>query len=90
MCNIAIVDKKLTADEKQGLSESQCTSIEELHKIRKVIMTRPHFYFSTVEEAAEVLHGISFVLQWLWGFPLDKEYHTEVYEFEDRHKGGWE
>lgn len=67
---------------KQGLSEEACIAIDELHKMRDQIVSRPDMFFDDTEDAVEALHGISFALQWLWGFPLDKKMHKDVFDFE--------
>ena len=67
---------------KQGLSEEACIAIDELHKMREQIVSRPDMFFNNTEDAVEALHGISFALQWLWKFPLDKKMHKDVFDFE--------
>ena len=67
---------------KQGLSEEDCIAIDELHKMREQIMARPSMFFESIEETVEALHGIAFALQWLWGFPLNKKMHKDVFDFE--------
>ena len=67
---------------RQGLSEESCIAIDELHKMRDQIVSRPDMFFDTTEDAVEALHGISFALQWLWKFPLDKKMHKDVFDFE--------
>ena len=67
---------------RQGLSEEACIAIDELHKMREQIMARPSMFFESTEEAVEALHGIAFALQWLWGFPLNKKMHKDVFDFE--------
>ena len=67
---------------KQGLSEEDCIAIDVLHKMREQIVSRPDMFFNNTEDAVEALHGISFALQWLWGFPLDKKMHKDVFDFE--------
>ena len=39
-------------------------------------------FFNNTEDAVEALHGIAFALQWLWGFPLNKKMHKDVFDFE--------
>ena len=67
---------------KQGLSEETCIAIDVLHKMREQIMARPSMFFNNTEDAVEALHGISFALQWIWEFPLDKKMHKDVFDFE--------
>ena len=67
---------------KQGLSEEDCIAIDVLHKMREQIVSRPNMFFDNTEDAVEALHGISFALQWLWKFPLDKKMHKDVFDFE--------
>ena len=67
---------------RQGLSEEACIAIDELHKMRDQIVSRPDMFFESTEEAVEALHGIAFALQWLWGFPLNKKMHKDVFDFE--------
>ena len=67
---------------RQGLSEEACIAIDELHKMREQIMARPSMFFESIEETVEALHGIAFALQWLWGFPLNKKMHKDVFDFE--------
>mgnify|MGYP007104197112 FL=1 len=66
----------------QGISQEACIAIDEMHKMREQIMARPSMFFNNTEDAVEALHGISFALQWLWGFPLDKKMHKDVFDFE--------
>ena len=67
---------------KQGISQEACIAIDELHKMQEQIVSRPDMFFDNTEDAVEALHGISFALQWLWGFPLDKKMHKDVFDFE--------
>lgn len=67
---------------KQGLSEEDCIAIDVLHKMREQIVSRPGMFFDNTEDAVEALHGISFALQWIWEFPLDKKMHRDVFDFE--------
>ena len=67
---------------RQGLSEEACIAIDELHKMREQIMARPSMFFESIGETVEALHGIAFALQWLWGFPLNKKMHKDVFDFE--------
>ena len=67
---------------KQGLSEEACIAIDVLHKMREQIVSRPDMFFDNTEDAVEALHGISFALQWIWKFPLDKKMHKDVFDFE--------
>ena len=67
---------------KQGLSEEDCIAIDVLHKMREQIVSRPDMFFNNTEDAVEALHGISFALQWIWEFPLDKKMHKDVEAFE--------
>lgn len=67
---------------RQGLSEEACIAIDVLHKMREQIVSRPDMLFDNTEDAVEALHGISFALQWLWKFPLDKKMHKDVFDFE--------
>ena len=67
---------------KQGLSEEDCIAIDVLHKMREQIVSRPDMFFDNTEDAVEALHGISFALQWIWKFPLDKKMHKDVFDFE--------
>ena len=67
---------------KQGLSEEDCIAIDVLHKMREQIVSRPDMFFDNTEDAVEALHGIAFALQWLWGFPLDKKMHKDVFDFQ--------
>lgn len=67
---------------KQGLSEEDCIAIDVLHKMREQIVSRPDMFFNNTEDAVEALHGISFALQWIWEFPLDKKMHKDVFDFE--------
>lgn len=66
----------------QGISQEACIAIDEMHKMREQIMARPSMFFESTEEAVEALHGIAFALQWLWGFPLNKKMHKDVFDFE--------
>ena len=67
---------------KQGISQEACIAIDELHKMQEQIVSRPDMFFDNTEDAVEALHGISFALQWLWKFPLDKKMHKDVFDFE--------
>lgn len=66
----------------QGISQEACIAIDVLHKMREQIVSRPSMFFESTEEAVEALHGIAFALQWLWGFPLNKKMHKDVFDFE--------
>ena len=66
----------------QGISQEACIAIDEMHKMREQIMARPSMFFESIEETVEALHGIAFALQWLWGFPLNKKMHKDVFDFE--------
>lgn len=67
---------------RQGLSEETCIAIDELHKMREQIVSCPDMFFDNTGDAVEALHGIAFALQWLWGFPLNKKMHKDVFDFE--------
>ena len=66
----------------QGISQEACIAIDEMHKMREQIMARPSMFFDSTEDAVEALHGIAFALQWLWGFPLNKKMHKDVFDFQ--------
>ena len=66
----------------QGISQEACVAIDVLHKMREQIVSRPDMFFDNTEDAVEALHGISFALQWIWKFPLDKKMHKDVRDFE--------
>jgi len=62
--------------EKQGLSERRVIALEEAHGILKQLLSRPDIHFKDAEHCNDVIEGVEYVLQLLWGFPLDRNYHT--------------
>lgn len=65
-----------------GLDESAIQEIEELHEALDALIAawvkEPYS-----EDRAEDIHSLEYRLQKLWGFPMDRRYHTWVrlYEF---------
>lgn len=66
------INKKLAA--RQELSEREIVAIEEVQRHLDVFLKRPTFY-TREEDCSEVVTAFEFVLQKLWGFPLDKKFH---------------
>jgi hypothetical protein len=58
----------------QGLTEDTITAINILHKRLDAILARPTM-FSDEKDVARIVESYEFVLQSLWGFSLDKNYH---------------
>lgn len=58
----------------QGLTEDTITAINVLHKRLDAILARPTM-FADEKDVARIVESFEFVLQSLWGFPLDRNYH---------------
>jgi hypothetical protein len=61
--------------EKQGLDERRVIALEELHKQLEQLLSRPNIHFKDAQHCNDVIEGIEYALQLLWGFPLDSNYH---------------
>jgi len=68
---------------KQGLSEKDCIAIGVLHKMREQIVSRPDMFFDDKEKVLEVLQGVEYSLQWLWNFPMDKNWHLTQFRLPE-------
>lgn len=66
------INKILAA--RQELSEREIVAIEEVQRHLGVFLKRPTFY-TPEEDCSEVVTAFEFVLQKLWGFPIDKKFH---------------
>ena len=75
------INRKLAED--CGLNEHEILEIEELHEALDALISKwirePYS-----EDRAEEIHGIEDQLQKLWGFSVDRNYHTWAYLYEFR------
>ena len=63
----------------RNLSENAITAIEAIHEGLHKFLLRPTMY-AKAENCAEIVHGVEYTLQMLWGFPADRKFHR--YEFD--------
>jgi len=67
-----MINKELA--EKQQLTPDTITAIEVLHTQLKAFLARPTMYVEE-KDAARIVEGMEYTLQFLWGFPLDRSFH---------------
>lgn len=68
---------------KRNLPLSKINAIDALHHELNCYLNRPLFYFSSYKEACQHVERIEFVLQGLWGFPINDRFHSYWHQFKE-------
>lgn len=76
--------------EKQGLSERRVIALKEVHDILKQLLSRPNIHFKDAQHCNDVIEGVEYAMQLLWGFPLDRNYHTHWLNVDGCKCGYWD
>lgn len=61
---------------KQGLGSDKVVAIDVLHEIRDKFMSDPWLVSSRNSVVVDVIQGLDYALQALWGFKLDSDHHS--------------
>lgn len=67
----------------RNLSNETITAIQEIHIRLDHLLVRPSMYVESPRKAVEMVENLEYTLQLLWGFPLDKSFHTYWFELRD-------
>lgn len=67
-----MINKELA--EKQQLTPGTITAIEVLQTQLKAFLARPTMY-AEEKDVAQIVESFEYVTQFLWGFPLDRDFH---------------
>ena len=57
--------------ESRNLPEHVRKQLRDVYSLMSAYLNRPDLYENPVEQ----IEALEYVMQWLWGFPLDKNYH---------------
>jgi hypothetical protein len=72
-----MINKELA--EKQQLIPDTITAIEVLQTQLKAFLARPTMYVEG-KDVARIVEGMEYTLQFLWGFPVDRNFHRYWYD----------
>jgi hypothetical protein len=72
--------------EKVGMTENQIIAADEAYTQIELILSDYKMVCDSPEKAIDILHGLEYFLQSLFGFPLEKDYHRYAKEFEFKQK----
>ena len=68
--------------EKVGMTENQIIAADEAYSIISMILEHYEAVCDTQEQAVDILHGLEYFLQHLFGLPLDRDKHKYVKQFQ--------
>lgn len=60
----------------RNLSDETVTAIEQIHLRLSAILARPDMHAESPKKAVEIVESLEYTLQLLWGFPVDKSFHS--------------
>lgn len=71
-----------TLAESRGISVQQMDAMNIVYKYLHALLKRPEMYCVDPKQAVEVLQGLEYTLQAMWGFGYSKEFHSYWFEIK--------